>query len=110
WLAANFGSLGLQVSSAAYGVAKMNPDAFEALMFGNAGKTGTAHDLRFAGSNFRFGSFTTAAASWGMSVGGPAAGSKSTDAFALGVTGKFIVGHVMAMAEDNGSAATANNV
>jgi hypothetical protein len=110
WLAASFGSLGLQVSSAAYGNATMNPDAFEALMFGNAGRTGTAKDLHLSGSNFRFGSFTTAAASWGMSFGGDGTAKPDNGAFALGVTGKFVVGHVMAMAEDNGSATSATNV
>lgn len=107
WLAANFGHLGLQVSSAGYGNAKMNPDAFQALMFGNVGLTGTAQDLHFSGSSFRGGSFTTAAASWGMGFGGDA---KSGDAFALGVTGKMVIGHVMAMAQDNGSATTASNI
>jgi hypothetical protein len=109
WLAASFGSVAIQVSSAAYGNAKMNPDAFEALMFGNAGKTGTAHDLNLAGSKFRFGSFSTGAVSWGKSFtsGGNGANGNS---FSLGVTGKFVLGHAMSMAEDNGSSATANNI
>lgn len=109
WLAASFGSFAFQASSAAYGVAKMNPDAFEALMFGNAGKTGTAHDLNFSGSNYRFGSFTTAAASWGKSF--TTGGNGTTgDSFAFGVTAKYVLGHVMSMASDEGSSATASNI
>jgi hypothetical protein len=109
WLAASFGSVAIQLSSAGYGVAKMNPDAFEAVMFGNAGKTGTAHDLNLAGSNFRFGSFSTGAVSWGKAFTSGGNGT-SGNTFSLGVTGKFVLGHAMSMAEDNGSSATPNNI
>jgi hypothetical protein len=109
WLAASFGSFAFQASSAAYGVAKMNPDAFEAVMFGNAGKTGTAHDLNLAGSKYRFGSFSTGAASWGKSFTTGGNGAKG-DSFAIGVTAKYVLGHVMSMAEDDGSATTPANI
>jgi hypothetical protein len=100
-LAVSMGPIAIQVSASVAGSTKLNADAFEAVMFGNAGRTGSGTDLDFKGSSFRVGAFTTAAASYGISFG---------DGFAIGVTGKYIVGNALGMAEDQGSSTTANAV
>src|SRR6185503_2155354 len=91
------GPLAFQVASSVAGSSKLNPDGFQALMFGNAGRTGSVETLNLGGSSVRAAGFTTAAASYGLSL------SRS---FAIGVTGKYIVGNFLAMAQDQGSSAS----
>jgi hypothetical protein len=56
--------------------------------------------LSLEGSTLRVGAFTTAAASYGVSLG----------SLALGVTGKYIIGNALGMAQDLGTVATADGV
>src|SRR6185436_13049514 len=84
----------------------LNPDAFEALMFGNAGRTGQLRNLNLAGSKLDVGSFTTTGLSYGISVGGDA---KTNSHSAFGVTVKYVLGNVMAKAQDQGTT-TGNDV
>lgn len=100
-LALSAGPLAIQVAGSVAGSTTLNPDAFEALMFGNAGRTGSPKDLTLAGSSMHVGAFTTAAASYGLSLGGN---------FALGVTGKYVLGHALGIAQDFGSSAGSNAV
>src|SRR5215510_8924911 len=44
-LAMSVGPLALQISAAVAGNTKLNPDAVEAMLFGNAGRTGTSRDM-----------------------------------------------------------------
>lgn len=69
-------------------------------MFGNAGRTGAPSNLSLNGSTMHMGAFTTAAASYGIGAGG----------FALGVTGKYIIGNAMTIAQDQGSSASATGL
>jgi hypothetical protein len=98
-LALSAGPVALSVSTSIAGSTKLAPDAFEALMFGNAGRTGTPSNLTLAGSTLHMGAFTTGAASYAIGFGG-ADGHVS-----LGVTGKFVVGNALAMAQDQGTVA-----
>ena len=100
-LAVSMGRFAIQIAASVAGSTKLSPDAFEAVLFGNAGRTGTSKDLDLAGSAFRVGAFTTAAASYGISFG---------ESFSLGVTGKYIVGNALGIAEDQGSTSTQNAV
>ena len=103
-LAMSVGPLALQVSAAVAGSTKLNPDAVEAMLFGNAGRTGTSRDMNLQGSSFRVGAFTTAGASYGISFG------SETSRFAIGVTGKYIVGNALGIAEDHGSSTSPSSV
>jgi len=100
------GPIALQVASSVAGSSTLSPDGFQALMFGNAGRTGSVETLNLGGSSVRAAGFTTGAASYGLSLGN----SRSGHGFALGITGKYIVGNFLAMAEDQGSNASANSV
>lgn len=101
YLALSAGRVALQVSSNASLGAKMTPDAFEALLYGNAGRTGTPRDLDFSGSQFDGSAFTTAAASVGIPLGAH---------LALGVTGKYVLGNFVEHAADAGSSVTSSGV
>lgn len=105
-LAMSLGPIGIQVAGSVAGSTKLNPDAFEAIMFGNAGRTGSAKDMDFRGSSFRVGAFTTAGMSYGLGFGDEGSGKH----FALGVTGKYVIGNALGIAADQGSAATLNAV
>ena len=100
------GPFAVQISSALAGSTKLNADAFEAIMFGNAGRTGTARDLSLVGSTLRVGAFTTAGASYGFAVGDESGAGR----LALGLTGKYVVGNALGMAHDDGSTMTVNGV
>ena len=103
-LALSAGPIALSVSGSVAGSTKLAPDAFEALMFGNAGRTGTVKDLSLAGSLLHMGAFTTAAASYAIGFGDTASH------FALGVTGKYVLGNAVAIAQDQGTTATSAGV
>ena len=82
------------------GSTKLSPDAFEAMMFGNAGRTGTSTDLNLAGSTFRVGAFTTAARELRH--------RRSAESLRRSAsTGKYVVGNALGIAQDQGSAMTA---
>src|SRR6185503_6508553 len=102
FLALSAGPLALQVGSSVAGSTKLNPDAFQAIMFGNAGRTGQVSTLNLAGSGVHAGAFTTAGLSYALSFGG---GAKSASHAALGVTAKYIAGNAVAIAQDQGSTA-----
>jgi hypothetical protein len=98
------GSFAFSLSGLVAGSTNLAPDAFQALLFGNAGLTGTPSDLDLRGSMLHMGAFTTAAGSYGFGFGGPA------NHFALGVTGKVVVGNALAMAQDQGSTSTSAGI
>jgi hypothetical protein len=104
YLGLSAGPIALQVATTVAGSSTINPDAFEALMFGNAGRTGAPTDLSLQGSTLHFGAFTTAGLSYGFSIGDGKSGSH----LALGVTGKYIVGNALMMAKDQGSSTNAD--
>lgn len=104
-LAMSIGQLAFQVGTSIGGTTKLSPDAFEAVMFGNAGRTGNVQTLNFGGSTARVGAFTTGAVSYGFGIG-----SSKDSHMSLGVTAKYIVGHFVAMAQDQGSQAGASSI
>jgi hypothetical protein len=108
-VALSAGRIGFQLGVSGYGVANLNQDAAEAILFGNAGRTGTAKDLKFAGSNARGGAFTTGALSFALPLSWKPTGS-ADEQFSLGVTGKFVSGAGVLRAQDNGTLITSNNV
>lgn len=108
-LAISTGPVAFQLGMMAFGEAKLNQDAAEAILFGNAGRTGSARDLHFNGSSARGGAISTGA----MSVAIPlplGVTGRDDESFSLGVTGKYLRGAGMMRAADDGSAITSGNV
>jgi hypothetical protein len=108
YLGLSTGPVALQVATSITGSAKLNPDAMEAVLFGNAGRTGEARPLAFAGSNVHVAGFTTAGLSYGFDVGEKKHAGDGQ--LSLGVTAKYILGNVIGVAQDQGSATNSNNV
>lgn len=111
WLGLSVGHLALTVSTTETMQTTLNPGMFQALMFGNAGYTGSLQNLGFSGSNLHMSAFSTAAASYGFSLGnskgflGLPAGESS-----LGLTVKYVMGNFLLIGQDAGSTIDANNV
>jgi len=103
-LALSIGPVGLQIATVGDTRSSLSPDAFELLMFGNAGLTGTARDMSLAG---------TSSTSWGATTGALAFAiplpSVKNGSFALGATLKYTVGHIgLTAVLDSASVVTAN--
>ncbi|MBW3628425.1 MAG: hypothetical protein KY464_03925 [Gemmatimonadetes bacterium] len=97
YLAANVGRVGVHLSSSGRAVANLGPGAAELILFGNAGRTGTAADLTFAGSSFDMAVTSTLALAYGQ----PLIRSDNRS-LALGATLKYTFGHLVFTGEDNG--------
>lgn len=94
-VALSIGSFGFQLSSQVGGEANLAPDAVELLMYGNAGRTGTAEDFDLAGSSLDGFVLSTAAVAWGF---------QANERLFLGVTGTYSVGSGLLVGRDIGSA------
>ncbi|HXD22089.1 MAG TPA: hypothetical protein VN613_01935 [Gemmatimonadaceae bacterium] len=111
WLGLSVGPVALSVSTTQTMSMTFNPDMFQALMFGNAGNTGSLQNLDFTGSKMHVSAFSTAAVSYGYNLG-------DTKAFwglpqgksSVGITLKYVMGNFLLMGQDAGSTVTANNV
>ena len=101
-LALNIKNFGAQVGVIGGGEVNLNQDAAEAILFGNAGRTGDAKSFNFAGSNANGSLFGVGAVSLGI----PVSRNSNGDQFAFGVTAKYIRGLAAARASDNGSTTT----
>ena len=97
-LAFTTGRVGFQISTVGEGSVELGPDATELVLFGNAGRTGTARDLRLAGTRMDAWAATTAALGFGIPIGGAI-----DQSFAVGMTLKYTVGHTLVLGRDSGS-------
>jgi len=93
-IAMNMGPIGFQLSSTAAGAARLNADAVELILFGNAGRTGSARDFDLDGSTVDGYVISTAALSWGF---------RATQSLYLGVTGTYSIGTGLVVGRDGGT-------
>jgi hypothetical protein len=96
-IALTFGSIGLQVSTVGSAAINLPAGMMEALLFGNAGRTGSATNLDLAGASVDAYAMTTAGISFGIPF------NSATDDMAIGATVKYTVGHVLAIGRGSGS-------
>jgi hypothetical protein len=107
WLGLSVGHLALSVSTTQTMQTTLNPDMFQAIMFGNAGLTGSLQNLAFSGSNMHASAFTTAAAGYGFSFGN---GKRGAGESSIGLTVKYVMGNFLLIGQDQGSTITGSNV
>jgi hypothetical protein len=104
-LALTVGPIGLHVGTQTYTRMNLSPDAWEAMLFGNAGNNGgQPKALDLTGTSVRVGAFTTG----GLSIALPlpfklTQGILSNERAAIGITGKYVAGHGVVVAQDMGS-------
>ena len=95
-LALSLGRIGVQVSTIIGGQASLSPDIVEAVLYGNAGRTGSASNLSFSGSTVEGYAVSTVGVSFGLPV------SSASGDMALGATVKYSVGHAVGIGLDQG--------
>ena len=103
-VALSIGHLGFQFSTLAGASMNLAPDVVEAVLYGNAGRTGEPTDLSLSGSGVDAFGVSTA----GVSLGVPL--SSENGDMALGVTLKYSVGHVVAVGRDQGGSVQSDPV
>ena len=96
-LALTFGNIGLQASTVVSAAVDLPPGMMEALLFGNAGRTGAATDLDLAGGALEVFAMTTAGVSLGIPI------SSATGDMAVGATVKYTVGHGVGIGRSSGN-------
>lgn len=101
-LAISIGPVAFSATTSLRGNGSMPAAVAELLLFGNAGRTGLPADYELNDLAIDANATTTFAAAYGRKLASvPLLGD-----FAVGVTGKYIVGHGMASMRDNGSTVT----
>lgn len=104
-IALSLGPVGIQAGGTTYLNASLSPDAWEAMLFGNAGNnSGQAKAIDLTGTSVRAGVMSAIAMSFAAGLplrftGGMLANEK----LSLGVTGKYVMGNGLVIAEDVGS-------
>jgi hypothetical protein len=110
-VALSVGPFAAQFGVTFFGAVDLNPDAVEALLFGNVPATGSGTDgtsvrtFNFKNSKFNAGGVTTAAFSYGRAFGEQKPGSGT---LAFGATLKWVGGAFVAIAQDAGSSINAS--
>ena len=110
-VAASVGPFAAQVGLTAFGSVNLNPDAVEAILFGNVPASGSGADgtnvrtLNLKNSKASSGAVTSASVSYGRAFGDHKPGSAT---LAFGATLKWIGGAFVTIAQDAGSNINAN--
>lgn len=107
-LALSIGPIGIQLGSTAYTNLNLSPDAWEAMLFGNAGNNGgQPKALDLTGTSVRAGVISTAAMSFALPVPiNLTNGILRDEHAAIGFTGKYVMGNGLVVAQDLGSQIT----
>lgn len=104
-IALSIGPIGLHLGSSTYTNLNLSPDAWEAMLFGNAGNNGgQAKALDLTGTSIRAAVLTTAGLSFALPI--PlhfTAGMLRDERAAIGITAKYVMGTGLAVAQDVGS-------
>ena len=104
-IALSLGPIGLQVGATTYTNATLSPDAWEAMLFGNAGASqGEAKPIDLTGTSVRSG--VTSAVALSFATGLPfkfTGGLLANEKLSLGVSAKYVMGNALVVAQDVGS-------
>lgn len=104
-IALSIGPIGLQAGGSFYSSMNLSPDAWEAFLFGNAGNNGgQAKTLDLTGTSLRAGAISAIAGSFALPI--PinfTNGLLKNERAAIGITGKYVMGHGLLIADDAGS-------
>ena len=106
------GPIGIQFGATAYMNANLSPDAWEAVLFGNAGNNGEQPKaLDLTGTSVRGGVTSAAAMSFAFPI--PinfTNGALANEKAAIALTGKYVMGNGLVVAQDVGSVIGASDI
>jgi hypothetical protein len=111
-LAFSLGPVGFQYGASTFANVSLSPDAWEAMLFGNAGNNGDQPKvLDLSGTSIRVGATSAAAMSFAFPIpinltNGALPGERA----AVGITAKYVMGHGLAIAQDAGSVVGTSDV
>jgi hypothetical protein len=109
-IAFSLGPIGVQYGASVYSNTNLSPDAWEAYFFGNAGLTNEQpKPLDFTGTSVRVGALSAGGLSFALPIPiNLTNGLLANEHAAIGVTGKYVMGHALVVGQDNGSSLSAN--
>lgn len=104
-IALSVGPFGLQGGASFYSKMDLSPDAWEALLYGNAGNNGGQPKvLDLTGTSLRIGVVSAVGASLAVPIPiNLTAGMLKNERAAIGLTGKYVMGNGLVIAQDVGS-------
>jgi hypothetical protein len=104
-IALTIGPIGIQAGASFYSTMNLSADAWEAFLFGNAGNNGgQPKTLDLTGTSLRFGAISAGAASFALPIPiNLTNGLLKNERAAIGITGKYVLGHALIIADDAGS-------
>jgi hypothetical protein len=104
-IALSIGPVGLHFGATTYTNATLSPDAWEAMLFGNAGNSGgQPSPIDLTGTSIRAGLTSAVGASFAFGL--PfrfTGGLLKNEQLSIGVTAKYVMGNAIAVAQDLGS-------
>jgi hypothetical protein len=111
-IAFTLGPVGIQFGGSVYTNVNLSPDAWESVLFGNAGRNGgQPKTLDFTGTSVRIGAFSAAALSYAHGVPiNLTNGLLSDERAAIGITAKYVMGNALVVAEEAGSTFGAGDI
>lgn len=98
------GNIGFQISTVVAGAVDLSPGIVEAVLFGNAGRTGSPANLALSPASVEGFGITTAGLSIGIPISSPASD------IAIGATLKYSVGHGLAVGRSSSGSVSADPV
>jgi hypothetical protein len=101
WGSVQFGRVAAQFSTTGRALASISPGMAELLLIGNVGEDGSPRTIEAGGSFLDMNLYSTAAIGYGLPI--PVGEDRR---LALGVTGKYTVGHTMALSGESGGRTT----
>jgi hypothetical protein len=111
-IALSVGPIGFHAGASFYSSMNLSPDAWEAFLFGNAGNNGgQPKTLDLTGTSLRFGAISAAGASIALPI--PinfTNGLLKNERAAIGITGKYVLGNALIIADDAGSSFGASDL
>lgn len=111
-IAFTLGPVGFQYGGSLYTNVDLSPDAWEAVLAGNAGLNGgQPKTLDLRGTNVRIGALSAGGLSFALPIPiNLTNGFLANEKAAIGITGKYVMGHALVVAQDDGSSVGAGDI
>jgi hypothetical protein len=104
WLSLQIGHFAFQASTSGRAVANFSPGIARLLMFGNTDENGNPQTIDLSNSSMDVNAFSTGAVGFAL----PFSLNSESSRITFGVTGKYTMGHFMAMGDESTGSASAS--
>lgn len=104
WLSLQIGNFGFQASTSGRAVANFSPGIARLIMFGNTDASGNPQTIDLSNSSLDLAGYSTGALGFAL----PIKLASPTSLVTFGVTGKYTIGHLLAMGDESTGSASAD--